>query len=160
MNKRKTPHALVYAVAIGATLAVGAVSGFVSMDGMKEFAKLEQPPLSPPGWLFPVVWTILYTLMGIGAARVYIADTIETKPALMIYATQLIVNALWTPIFFALELRLVAFVWLLMLIALVVIMTARFKRSDAAAGNLQFPYLIWLIFAAYLNLGTFLLNIR
>ncbi|MCR5610694.1 MAG: tryptophan-rich sensory protein [Clostridiales bacterium] len=128
------------------------------MSGMKEFAELKQPPLSPPGWLFPVVWTALYTLMGISAARVYLANTIDTKPALIIYAVQLLVNALWTPIFFQLELRLVAFVWLLILLGLVVVMTGKFKKVDTLAGNLQFPYIIWLLFAGYLNLAVFILN--
>ncbi|MBO4848487.1 MAG: tryptophan-rich sensory protein [Clostridia bacterium] len=158
MIRKKSNKALVYGISIAAALAVGGLSALLSMKGMKEFAELKQPPLSPPGWLFPVAWTILYTLMGISAARVYLADTQETKPALMIYAAQLIVNALWSPIFFELELRLVAFVWLLILIALTVIMIGRFKRIDVPAGNLQFPYLIWLVFAAYLNLGTFILN--
>lgn len=158
MIRSKKSRTAVYAVSIGIALAVGAVSALLSMKGMKEFASLKQPPLSPPGWLFPVAWTILYTLMGISAARVYLADTQETKKALTVYAVQLFVNALWSPIFFSLELRLVAFIWLLMLLALTVYMTGLFKRIDATAGNLQFPYIIWLIFAAYLNLGVFILN--
>lgn len=158
MTKRKTNAVWVYVISIGLALAVGAISGLVSMSGMKEFAELKQPPLSPPGWLFPVVWTALYTLMGISAARVYLANTIDTKPALIIYAVQLLVNALWTPIFFQLELRLVAFVWLLILLGLVVVMTGKFKKVDTLAGNLQFPYIIWLLFAGYLNLAVFILN--
>ena len=158
MNGKNIKPIWVYVISILIALAVGAVSGIASMDGMKEFAELKQPPLSPPGWLFPIVWTILYTLMGISAARVYLANTMDTPDALKIYAAQLIVNALWTPIFFALELRLVAFVWILILIGLVITMIAKFKKVDAPAGNLQFPYLVWLLFAAYLNLGVFLLN--
>lgn len=158
MTKRKINDIWVYAAAIAIALAVGTVSGLVSMGGMKEFASLKQPPLSPPGWLFPVVWTILYVLMGISAARVYLANTLDTKPALIIWAVQLLVNALWTPIFFQLELRLVAFVWLLILLCLVVWMTGKFKKVDALAGNLQFSYIIWLLFAGYLNLSVFILN--
>ena len=158
MAKRKLNKTWVYVIGIAIPLIVGAVSGFASMNGMREYAKLEQPPLSPPGWLFPVVWTVLYVLMGISSARVYLANSRDTKPALIVYAVQLIFNALWTPIFFGLELRLVAFIWLLMLIAAVVYMIGRFKKVDATAGNLQFPYLIWLLFAAYLNLATFILN--
>lgn len=158
MTGKKLNRAWIYALSIGIALAVGAVSGLSSMNGMKEFSALKQPPLSPPGWLFPVVWTGLYVLMGISAARIYIANTAETKQALFVYAGQLIVNALWTPIFFELELRLVAFIWILLLICLVILMISRFKRIDKNAGNLQFPYLIWLLFAAYLNLGVFILN--
>mgnify|MGYP002624165932 CR=1 FL=1 len=158
MRSKRRNNTLVYIVSIGIALVVGFISALLSMKGMKEFADLTQPPLSPPGWLFPVVWTILYTLMGISAARVYIENTADTPPALWLYAFQLLVNALWSPIFFSLKLRLVAFVWLLILVALVIAMIGKFKRVDAPAGNLQFPYLIWLLFAGYLNLAVFLLN--
>ncbi len=158
MTKRKPDPKLVYVISIVLALAVGTVSGLVSMGGMKEFAELKQPPLSPPGWLFPVVWTILYTLMGISAARVYLANTRETRGALIFYLIQLLVNALWTPLFFELKLRLVAFVWLLLLIILVVKMISDFNKVDKTASYLQIPYVIWLAFAAYLNLGVFILN--
>lgn len=158
MIKRKPNKVWVYVISIAIALAVGAISGFATMNGMKEFAELKQPPLSPPGWLFPVVWSILYTLMGISAAMVFIKNTIDTKSALIVYAVQLVVNGFWAPIFFSLELRLVAFVWLLILIGLVIKMIADFKKVDDKAGNLQFPYLIWLLFAAYLNMGVFILN--
>lgn len=158
MTRRRPKAVWVYVISIGLALAVGAVSGLVSMNGMKKFAELKQPPLSPPGWIFPVVWTALYVLMGISAARVYLMDTMDTKSALMVYAAQLVVNALWTPIFFELELRLVAFVWLLILLVLVVAMTGKFKKIDTLAGNLQFPYIVWMLFAGYLNLAVFLLN--
>ena len=158
MTKKRINVFWVYALFIAAALAVGVVSGLVSMKGMKEFAQLKQPPLSPPGWLFPVVWTILYTLMGISAARVFIVDSLDTKPALILWTVQLAVNALWSPLFFLLELRLVAFVWLVILLWLVVWMTGKFKKVDAAAGNLQFPYIIWLLFAGYLNMAVFILN--
>ena len=158
MAKRKINKIWVYVFGIGLALAVGLVSGLVSMKGMKDFAALKQPPLSPPGWLFPVAWTILYVLMGISSARVYLEDTLDSKPALIVYAIQLVVNALWSPLFFVLKLRLVAFVWLLILLALVIYMTGRFKKVDKPAGNLQIPYILWLLFAGYLNLAVFLLN--
>lgn len=158
MKMKKLSPAAAYAAGIGIALAVGLISALTSMEGMKRFAQLSQPPLAPPGWLFPVVWTALYTLMGISAARVYLKNTMDTRPALLIWSAQLIVNALWSPLFFSLGLRLAAFVWLLILIVLVVRMIADFKKIDIPAGNLQFPYLIWLLFAAYLNMGTYLLN--
>ncbi len=158
MKMKKLSPAAAYAAGIGIALAVGLISALASMDGMKRFSELKQPPLSPPGWLFPVVWTILYVLMGISAARVYLKNTMDSRPALLVWSAQLLVNALWSPIFFTLGLRLVAFVWLLILIVLVVKMIADFKKIDIPAGNLQFPYLAWLLFAAYLNMGTFLLN--
>ena len=158
MKSRRRNKTLAYIVSIAIALAVGVLSALLSMRGMRDFEQLRQPPLSPPGWLFPVVWTVLYILMGVSAARVYLADTADTGPALLIYGFQLIVNALWSPVFFTLGLRLVAFVWLLILIALVVVMIIRFKRVDVPAGDLQFPYLMWLLFAGYLNLAVFLLN--
>ena len=158
MYRRKPSKAAVCAIAIGVTLLIVTISGLVGMRGFKDYAGLDKPPLSPPAWLFPVAWSLLYVLMGISAARVYLAGTPYTKEALSVYCAQLLVNALWTPIFFALELRLVAFVWLLLLIVLVVMMIAKFKKADPIAGNLQFPYLIWLLFAAYLNMGAFILN--
>lgn len=158
MNSIKKPRTKAYITAILISLAVGALSAIVSMNGMKEFAELEQPPLSPPGWLFPAAWTLFYTLMGISSARIFLSESFEKKGALTIYAVQLIVNALWTPIFFELELRLVAFVWILILISLVIYMIVRFHRIDRAAAYLQLPYLAWLIFAAYLNMGVYLLN--
>ena len=158
MKSRSVKKIKTYLVSIGIALAVGIISALLSMKGMKTFSTLKQPPLSPPGWLFPVVWSILYILMGISAAHIYMANTEDSSQALWIYAFQLIVNALWSPIFFSLGLRLVAFAWLLILLALVVLMTVKFKRIDAPAGNLQFPYIIWLMFAGYLNIGVYLLN--
>lgn len=147
-----------YVCGIGAALAAGGLSALSSMSGMKEFAALDQPPLSPPGWLFPVVWCVLYVLMGISAARVYLANDARSSSALTLWAVQLAVNALWSPIFFSLELRLVAFVWLLGLIALTVYMISKFRSIDRTSGSLQIPYLVWLLFAAYLNMGVYLLN--
>ena len=158
MTKRKPSPTLVYAICIALALAVGTVSGLVSMGGMKAFSELKQPPLSPPGWLFPIAWTILYTLMGISAARIYLSGGEGVRGALAIWIAQLVVNFLWSPLFFELKLRLVAFVWLLFLIALVVTMVIDFHRIDKTAAYLQIPYLIWLVFAGYLNLGVFILN--
>ena len=158
MSMKKRQRIIVYVIAILTALAVGGLSALASSGGMKEFAELNQPPLSPPGWLFPVVWTVLYVLMGISSARVYLSEAKDRKPALIIYAVQLVVNALWTPIFFELELRLVAFVWILLLIGLVIYMITLFCKADRKAAYLQIPYLVWLVFAAYLNLGVYLLN--
>ena len=156
-NKRLSPAAA-YALGVGSALAVGAVSALISSKGIRGFEELIKPPLSPPAWLFPVAWTALYILMGIGAARVCLAHTDDTKGALTVYLAQLIVNGLWSPIFFAAKLRLAAFVWLIILIVLSILMFVRFRRIDRTAALLQIPYLVWLLFAAYLNLGVYLLN--
>lgn len=115
-------------------------------------------PSAPPGWLFPVVWTALFILMGIGAARVYIAGGPYRSVSLALFFTQLAVNFCWSIFFFRLEARLFAFVWLLLLLTLVLFMTAEFKKSDKTAALLQIPYILWLCFAGYLNLVIYLLN--
>ena len=155
--KANTKKILTYAVSIAIPLAVGGLSAWVNA-GKFEDPSLVQPPLSPPTWLFPIVWSILFTLMGISAARVWMSDCPDRSDALFIYATQLVVNFLWTVFYFSFEALLLSFFWLLFLIALVVLMIVRFERCRPGAGKLNIPYLIWLIFAAYLNLATYLLN--
>ena len=148
----------VYVISVLIALGVGALSGFLTRGSMERFEALLQPPLSPPGWLFPVVWSILFVLMGIGAAIIYLSDSPERTRALKVYALQLIVNFFWSILFFNLEARLFAFFWLLLLLALVILMFFLFRRISPLAAYLQIPYLLWLVFAAYLNLGVYLLN--
>lgn len=144
----------IYVIFIVLTLLVGAVSGFISMGGMEAYATLDKPLLSPPAWIFPVVWTILFVLMGIGAARVYI----NTGKVSRIYLIQLAFNFLWSIIFFNLRAYFFAFIWLIVLIGLVIIMTIRFYRVDKLAGLIQIPYVLWLLFAGYLNFMVYMLN--
>ncbi len=153
---RKTTRTFIVSILIA--LAVGALSSFLTMDSMEDFARLAQPPLSPPGWLFPIVWTVLFILMGIGAAMVYLSESEHREKALRVYAAQLAVNFLWSIIFFNLEARLFAFFWLLLLLALVIRMFFLFRKIRPLAAYLQIPYLLWLLFAAYLNFGVWLLN--
>ena len=149
-----------YALGILLTEAVGALSGWLSKDGIKIFsASISQPPLSPPAFLFPIVWGILYALMGIGAARIYLSpQSTERNRALNIYITQLIVNFFWSLIFFNAQAFLFAFFWLLILWILVLWMILLFHKVDPLSAKLQIPYLLWLSFAAYLNLGVWYLN--
>lgn len=144
----------VYFLSILITLLVGLIAGFLTMNSMGIYSTINRPPLSPPSWLFPVVWTILYTLMGISVARYIIKTNIVPR----IYVLQLIVNFLWPFIFFNLEAYLLSFIWLLLLIVLAILMIVEFYRVDKLAGILQIPYLIWLLFAAYLNFAIYLLN--
>ena len=147
-----------YIISIAIALGAGLVSSLVSMGKQGEYASLRQPPLSPPGWLFPIVWTVLFILMGISAARVYL-NTQEKAPfALKLYCLQLFLNVLWTPLYFALNLRLASFVLLLILLGTVICMTLEFKKIDKKAACLQIPYIVWLVFAGYLNLATYILN--
>lgn len=147
-----------YIISILIALAAGGISSIFAMSAMEEYNQLRQPAFAPPSWIFPIVWTILFILMGISAARVYLADTEDTPSALRIYALQLIVNIIWTPLYFTFNLRLAAFIWLMLLFILVLIMTIRFNRVDKTAAILQIPYIIWLVYAGYLNLGTYILN--
>ena len=145
-------------VALGVPLGVGALAALLT--GMGGYGDLNRPPLSPPGWVFPLVWTILYLLMGYAAYRVETSEAPkeQKKSALRIYYTQLAVNFLWPLIFFGLEWRLLALWVILLLWTLIYVTVNRFGKIDEMAGNLLLPYILWVTFAAYLNLGAFLLN--
>lgn len=140
--------------------AVGGLSGWLTRDSMQVYSEtILQPPLSPPGWVFPVVWTVLFALMGIGAARIYLAPPSKARSlGLNLFIAQLAVNFFWSPIFFNAQAYGFAFFWLLLLWALVLWMILVFRKTDPPAAKLQIPYLIWLTFAAYLNLGVWYLN--
>ena len=140
--------------------SVGALSGWLSREGMKIYeSTIIQPPLSPPSWLFPIVWSILYALMGIGAARVWMTPPgIHRSRGLNLFIVQLIFNFFWSLIFFNLQTFGFALLWLILLWGLVLWMILEFRKVGKLAGNIQIPYLIWLAFAAYLNLGVWYLN--
>ena len=140
--------------------AVGALSGWLTREGTAIYAQtIVKPPLSPPGWVFPVVWTILYALMGIGAARIYQAPPSNKRSlGLNLFVVQLVVNFFWSPVFFNLQAYGFAFFWLLLLWGLVLWMILVFRKVDPTAAKLQIPYLLWLTFAAYLNFGVWYLN--
>lgn len=140
-------------------LGVGALAGFLTSGEMESFAALNQPPLSPPGWLFPVVWTALYLLMGLSMGLVWRSDSgYHRRRVLRLWCVQLGMNFLWTLVFFNLQLRLFAFFWLLGLLAVVGWMVTEMEQAQKTAARLQIPYLLWLLFAGYLNLGVYLLN--
>ena len=141
---------LVYTFAFA---GIGALLG-----GGFDLQSLTQPPLAPPAWLFPIVWTILYTLMAIAAYRVFVSEEAARGTALRTYLLQVIINAVWPLLFFRLEWRLFAFFWLILLIAAVALTMARFRPIDRPAFWLLVPYLAWITFAAYLNLAYYLVN--
>ena len=141
-------------------LGVGAASALLTRGGMQAFEALQKPPLSPPGWLFPVVWTVLYLLMGLAS---YLMSTSDTSPgekfaAWTVYAAQLFFNFFWSIWFFGLRLYSFSFVWLLALWALILLNLILFYRIRKAAGYLLIPYLAWVSFAGYLNLAIAVLN--
>lgn len=156
MNKQKKAPA--YIISILITYAVAFLAWLFTRNAMAQYALLDKPPLSPDSIVFPIVWAVLYTLMGVSAAMVYLARSRCKKPALIVYAAQLVLTFLWTLMFFELKWRLASLVLLVFLIVLVIIMILRFGRIRPVAGYLQLPYLLWLLFAAYLNLGIFILN--
>ncbi|MEE1035496.1 MAG: TspO/MBR family protein [Oscillospiraceae bacterium] len=140
--------------------AVGALSGWLSREGSEVFSQtVIQPPLSPPAILFPIVWTILYALMGIGAAQVSLTPSSpERSRSLNLVVIQLVVNFFWSLIFFNAQAYGFAFLWLLLLWVLVLLMILAFRKVDPLAALLQIPYLLWLTFAAYLSFGVWYLN--
>ena len=150
----------VYLLWILFTEAVGGLSGWLTREGSRFFSQsVAQPPLSPPALVFPIVWALLYALMGISAARVYLtAPSPERSKSLNLYIVQLVMNFFWSLIFFNAQAYGFAFVWLLLLWTLVLVMILQFRRADPPAAKIQVPYLIWLTFAAYLNLGVWYLN--
>ena len=141
--------------------AVGALSGWLTREGTQLFSEtVAKPPLTPPSLVFPIVWGILYALMGIGAARVSLTEPSEDRSrGLNLFVAQLIVNFFWSLIFFNAQAYGFAFFWLLLLWGLVLWMTLTFRKVDTIAAWLQVPYLLWLTFAAYLNIGVWRLNV-
>jgi len=122
------------------------------------YSIINKPSFSPPAFIFPIVWTILYILMGISAYMIMISDNKDKNKAYGIYLVQLIVNGLWSLFFFRFKWYLFSFLWIILLISLVIIMIDKFYKINKIAGYLQLPYLLWLIFASILNLSIYLLN--
>ena len=140
-------------------LLVGGLSALITMGSMENFSSLIKPPLSPPGWLFPVVWTILFVLMGIASYIVLERGSFaETSTALFFYGAQLFFNFFWSIFFFNFELYYFSFLWLLVLWVMIVITAVLFFRISKPAGYLMIPYILWVTFAGYLNLGIAILN--
>ncbi len=150
-----------YVISVAIALAVGGLSALLTKNNMNVYSGLNQPALAPPAFLFPIVWSILFVLMGISSAIVYLKrddNRDEVNSALVIYALQLIVNFFWSIIFFNMQAYLFAFIWLLVLIVLIVMMMLQFGKISPVAAYLQIPYLLWVVFAGYLNIMIYILN--
>ena len=160
MLRWQKTHKKKQALCIAIPLAVGGLSAWLTRNSMDTFEQLNQPPLSPPGWLFPVVWTVLFVLMGIASYLVVEARAPQRlqKPALWTYGIQLAFNFLWTIVFFNLRWFLFAFGWLVALWILILAALIQFYRIRKTAGYLLIPYLLWVTFAGYLNFGVYVLN--
>ena len=146
----------IYTKSILIPVIVGAIVGFI-ISGSIDYNSLQKPFLAPPSILFPIIWSILYVLMGISYG-ILDSNSLVDSQINSIYYLQLFVNALWPIFFFVLKWRLFSFIWILLLLALLVVMIIRFYRKNKVAGLLQIPYLLWTTFATYLNLGVYLLN--
>lgn len=141
-------------------LAAGGLGALLAGESMEHYNSLYKPLLSPPSWVFPVIWTLLYVLMGIASYLVLTSEVSEPrkKRALTVYGVQLAVNMLWPLLFFRLEAYLLSFIWLALLWLLIWLCELLFRYIRKAAGDLLIPYLLWVFFAGYLNLGIYLLN--
>ena len=163
MNKKINVIKLIIAIAI--PLAIGMLSSFITKDAMMSFNAMKKPPLAPPGILFPIAWTILYILMGISSYIIYAYDAQNDTSSLnlknkclLLYAIQLIFNFFWSIIFFEFKLYIFAFAWLIILWILVFKLMKESKKISKVASYLLIPYLAWMAFAAYLNIGIIILN--
>lgn len=151
MSKFKT-----YAKSILIPVIIGGVVGLIISSSI-DYNSLQKPILAPPSILFPIMWTILYILMGVSYGILKDKTLIDSKTN-VIYYLQLFVNALWSIIFFTFKLRFFSFIWILLLDILIILMIINFYKKNKLSGLLQIPYLIWSLFASYLNLFIYLLN--
>jgi len=147
-------------IAILIPLAVGGLSALLTRGSMSTFESINKPPLSPPGILFPIVWSVLYILMGVASYFVYVSDGADgtKRVALTLYGVQLFFNFFWSILFFNMEAYLAAFVWLVIMLLLIIATTMLFYAIDKKAGYLMIPYILWVTFAGYLNLAIYFLN--
>lgn len=143
---------------IAIPLAIGGIASLIVNNGFEKYSEVTKPALSPPPWIFPVVWTILYILMGVSTYLIYEKDKNLNRNSFIIYVVQLALNFIWPIFFFGFNAFLLSFIILVLLLVFVVVMIINFYKENKLASLLQIPYLIWLLFAAYLNFGVFLLN--
>lgn len=154
--KRNTRNT--YLFWIGISELFGVLAGLLTRGGMKRFlTQAVQPGLMPPAILFPIAWTILYALMGIGTAQVQLYGR-HTKKAIRLFLLQLLFNFSWPFFFFNATAYGLALVWLIALWVQVLMMALEFEKQYNKAGLLQIPYLIWLLYAGFLNLAVWQLN--
>ena len=150
---------LIFALII--PLLIGGLSSLLTSGNMEAYNVMKAPPLAPPGWLFPVVWTILYVLMGLASYLVFVSDAEPDKKrkALMFYGAQLIMNLFWSTLFFTFGQYLIALIWLLVMWALIIVCVVRFYNIRKAAGLMMGGLFLWTTFAAYLNLAYLILSL-
>ena len=160
--KQETKSAIkTYAVAVAIPLSVGLLSALLTMKNMDLYSRVNTPPLSPPSVLFPIVWTLLYILMGVSSGMIWQKKANDPKNAdagISFYAVSLLFNFVWSILFFNFELYLFSFFWLLILFGLILGTILCYRKVNRTAAYLQIPYALWVAFAGYLNLGIWFLN--
>ena len=147
---------IIYIKSIAIPVLVGVIVGLITSSAM-DYSTLQKPFLAPPSIVFPIVWTILYILMGVSYG-ILKSNNLADENIDWIYYLQLGVNALWSIIFFVLKWRLFAFLWIILLAILVISMIRKFYDRNKISGLLQIPYILWIAFASYLNLAFYILN--
>lgn len=184
-EEKKKIGGIILAMAIPMIVGVGA--SLLTENEMKIYHFFNKPALSPPGWMFPVVWTVLYLMMGLASYYVITADSCVRGGAnrgaggaaggahdgrnavkavrredkflgLVFYGAQLVFNFGWTLLFFNASLYMVSFIWLLIMMGLIVLTTVYFFRVDKRAGWMMIPLNVWTAFAGYLNLAIYILS--
>ena len=166
MRKKTKEYLKIFTISIVLPLVVGGLSALLTMSNMNIYKELQQPPLAPPSWLFPVVWTILYVLMGVSFGLYWIARPVGEgavrskmwEQGLSFYLASLAFNFAWSILFFNLRWFLFAFVWLIVLLFLIVGTILAYRKFTPVAAYLQIPYALWVAFAGYLNFGIWFLN--
>lgn len=149
-------------IALLIPLLIGGISAALSSKGMATYGSMKKPPLSPPPWVFSVAWTILYIMMGIASYFIIVSETSMSSKAmaLIVYVIQLVMNFAWSIIFFNAGEYLISFIWLMVMWCIVILCAVRFYPISRVATCLFIPYILWLTFAAYLNLGAYILSIK
>lgn len=150
-----------YAISIAAALAVGGLSALLTAGNMDIYSEIVKPPLAPPSVLFPIVWTLLYILMGVSAAMIYLQrdeNPTAARNSLAAYGVSLFLNFFWSIIFFNMQAFLFSFIWLILLWVSILITILQYRKISPLAAALQVPYLLWVTFAGYLNLAIYILN--
>lgn len=153
MNKAKP-----YIFSILLSLTVGGLSALSIANNMNIYDKIKMPPLSPPGWLFPVVWTVLFIVMGISSAIIFTSKSPQKDDALFIYAVSLVLNFSWSIFFFNMQSFILSFIILVALWLSIIITIIQYYKINKLASWLQLPYLLWVTFAGYLNFAIILFN--
>lgn len=145
-------------VNLAISLGTGILSALITRNSMDTYKNLNLPKLAPPSILFPIVWTILFILMGISAYIIYESNSDQKQNALTIYGIQLLINFIWPILFFNLKLYLFSFIWIILLWLLIILMISSFKKISNVAAYLQISYLLWVTFASYLNFMIYYIN--